>query len=408
MNTKNKFEPQLPFLFSTTKTSNLSILHSLQTKNQSLTVLIPDTAMTTTKQPSIGFNGYMSLLRKYKLKKGNIAVPYSYTTVSGIKLGRWLSTKKGTYRLQQRNAKMSYLNRRTQQHALSVGDINELEDLGIDWGYNEEKENEKIAAKQRAKILADEEEEEEEEASKTTAVTPVLYNDFFKNFILLSKFKTENGHCIVAAKDHELYSWCEEIRRLSKEGLLDFGKKNMLGGIGFHFSDFDTCFEELMTYRATHPRNCPVPDTHPCYQWYKDVITLRFQGNLTEDQEYMLEASNFSDWNVVHNPTNITTPLPLQTLDQQNQEQQGRERNLKRPSSTREYQYTDSDSDSDNGNDDDKSKKKGKASATNNPPPPRAKPRARRGRASNRIKIQRTPGIMVVLSTVAMVTVKQW
>jgi hypothetical protein len=329
--------------------------------------------MTTTKQPAIGFNGYMSLLRKYKSKKGNIAVPYSYTTTGGIKLGRWLSTKKGTYRIQQRNAKMSYLNRRPQQHALSVGETNELEDLGIDWGYNEEKENEKIAAKQRAKIA-----EEKEEASQTT-VTPVLYNDFFKKYRLLSKFKTENGHCIVAAKDHELHSWCEEMRRLSKEGLLDFGKKSMLGGIGFHFSDFDECFEELMTYRATHPRNCPVPDTHPCYQWYKDVITLRCQGNLTEGQEYMLKASsNFFDWNVVHNPTNITTPLPLQTLDQ-NQEQ-GRERNSKRPSSTREYEYTDSDSDSDsdNGNDDDESKKKGKASAKNKSPPTKSKAKSKK------------------------------
>jgi hypothetical protein len=93
----------------------------------------------------------------------------------------------------------------------------------------------------------------------------------------------------------------------------------------------------------------------------------------------MLKASsNFFDWNVVHNPTNITTPLPLQTLDQ-NQEQ-GRERNSKRPSSTREYEYTDSDSDSDsdNGNDDDESKKKGKASAKNKSPPTKSKAKSKK------------------------------
>ncbi|MBQ6282622.1 MAG: helicase associated domain-containing protein [Bacilli bacterium] len=57
------------------------------------------------------------LAEQYYKEKGNLLIPFRYTTIDKIQLGRWIGTQRGTYK----------------KNKLSKEKIELLENIGMDW-----------------------------------------------------------------------------------------------------------------------------------------------------------------------------------------------------------------------------------------------------------------------------------
>lgn len=160
---------------------------------------------------SASWNIYYSEAENYYKKNGNLFIPKTYVTASGLKLGGWLSAQRKVY------------TEKTAGH-LSAEQIRQLEDIGMDW----ENVNDR-----KFRMGAEKLEE---------------YQKQFGNTDVPSGYVTEDGY--------ELGHWIGNMRMAYKNGKLNEQKTEKLNRLGMIWDvrsyRWENSYQEAKKYYDTH------------------------------------------------------------------------------------------------------------------------------------------------------------
>jgi hypothetical protein len=119
----------------------------------------------------------------------------------------------------------------------------------------------------------------------------------------LSEFKSDNGHCNVAAscsRDPELGKWVCNQRERHRKGLLSKKRVQSLKELGFQFDRHNARWEsrycELFEFKENHG-HCNVPDSWPenlrLARWVMTQRQMYRKGQLTQNRIQRLETIGF-------------------------------------------------------------------------------------------------------------------